>query len=602
MNSRPGAGGIYAAWRTVIWRTTNAASFSELYHANGSNGAYDNLDRLTDFRRGALSKSGGSSVYDTISSSSSTRSWTLDAQGNWGYNATGGTNAVNVQNQYTSATIAHCGGFITSSFIYDNNGNLSSRPNGADSGINDTFGYDAWDQMANFNHTLYVGNSVTQQDYNVDALGRRITVNTTSNGSGTISTDELYYSAAWQVLEDDRTIGSTLTRNQYVWSPTYVNDLVLRDRDTTHNGSFAERIYVQQDANHNVTAIVSATNGAVLERFVYDPYGVATVKSSTWGLGSDSKDWLYLFQGGRYDSNTGLINFQWREYDANLGRFITKDPTGAMYVDGANLYQFVLSNPTGYTDSTGLNASIAIPVLVQGAGVTAAEVAAFGEAFTNALPAGVATAAGGISMAAMGQSAIASQMARIGKQLADDVASGRLTAQQAIDLMNQAKGNVVETSGGRAATNPALTQAWLKAKAATRLQLRNRINSRARAERRDRVNRRASATSGGPYNGGNGPNQDPKDDENLSEAERERQKNIAKGIDPKDLGPSGKPKVHTVDHASRKDAKDAARNAGRSNTDPESHPSDKGQPAHFHSTRDGEKLEGKDNVHHNYPE
>src|SRR5947207_405552 len=43
------------------------------------------------------------------------------------------------------------------------------------------------------------------------------------------------------------------------------------DRDTNHDGAYAERTYVQRDANHNVTAITNDTDGTVLERFLYDP-------------------------------------------------------------------------------------------------------------------------------------------------------------------------------------------------------------------------------------------------------------------------------------------------------------------------------------------
>jgi RHS repeat-associated protein len=71
----------------------------------------------------------------------------------------------------------------------------------------------------------------------------------------------------------------------------------------------------------------------------------------------------------------------------------------------------------------------------------------------------------------------------------------------------------------------------------------------------------------------------------------ERAKNLSKGVDPKDIGPSGKPKIHTVEHSSRKDAKDAARNEGKG--PPISHPS------HYHSTDDeGVKIIG--GAHHNY--
>ena len=41
-------------------------ALDELYHANGSTGAYDGLDRLRDFRRGALSDADSDGVLDTV--------------------------------------------------------------------------------------------------------------------------------------------------------------------------------------------------------------------------------------------------------------------------------------------------------------------------------------------------------------------------------------------------------------------------------------------------------------------------------------------------------------------------------------------------------
>ena len=71
-----------------------------------------------------------------------------------------------------------------------------------------------------------------------------------------------------------------------------------------------------------------------------------------------------------------------------------------------------------------------------------------------------------------------------------------------------------------------------------------------------------------------------------------------KGIPKSQLGPSGKPKIHTVSKSNLKEAKDAARNNPKSNSSPVKHSSEKGQKTHFYSTKNNKKMEGKDNVHY----
>src|SRR5207245_693417 len=105
---------------------------------------------------------------------------------------------------------------------------------------------------------------------------------------------DLYFSTAWQVLEEDV---SGSMQDQYVWSPAYVDAMIERDTPS-------QRLYVQQDANWNVTALID-TSGNVQERYAYDPYGLATVLAPNWTVrGSSSFAWLYLNQGGRYDAQT----------------------------------------------------------------------------------------------------------------------------------------------------------------------------------------------------------------------------------------------------------------------------------------------------------
>lgn len=74
---------------------------------------------------------------------------------------------------------------------------------------------------------------------------------------------------------------------------------------------------------------------------------------------------------------------------------------------------------------------------------------------------------------------------------------------------------------------------------------------------------------------------------------------IKKGVPENEIGPSGYPKVHSVDHPSRKAAEDAA--AQKDKGPPMKHPGKAGEPSHFHPTdKDGKKA--YPNVHHNYPD
>lgn len=84
----------------------------------------------------------------------------------------------------------------------------------------------------------------------------------------------------------------------------------------------------------------------------------------------------------------------------------------------------------------------------------------------------------------------------------------------------------------------------------------------------------------------------------------EKKKNLAdadrKGIPRDQLGPSGRPKVKVVKHATEKRAKDAARNAGQRQPAKDPRPR-KGKP-HYHPTnRDGSRKKGGQNIHHEFP-
>jgi RHS repeat-associated protein len=194
------------------------------------------------------------------------------------------------------------------------------------------------------------GSGETVKRYAYDGLHRRI-----SETAGGTTTD-LYYSDAWQVLEERVASGGTsVPRVQYVWSPVYVDALILRDRDSDGDGTLEERLWVVQDANFNVTAVVD-DSGETVERYIYDPFGQATVLDAEWNVrsGGSAYDWLYLHQGGRYDVTSGLYHFRFRDYSPTLGRWTSLDPL--RYAAGdVNLYRSVGNNTLNSLDPSGLD-------------------------------------------------------------------------------------------------------------------------------------------------------------------------------------------------------------------------------------------------------
>jgi hypothetical protein len=165
----------------------------------------------------------------------------------------------------------------------------------------------------------------------------------------------LYYSTGWQVLEERRggTADSNI-RRQYFWSIDYVDALTARVDYAS--GTVSATYHAQYDANWNVTAIADASTG-VLERYIYDPYGTATVLYANWSVrGGSPYGWNYLHQGGRFDVDSNLYHFRHRDYSATLGRWTQSDPIGFDAGD-LNLYRYEGNGPGNGVDPWGLDGS-----------------------------------------------------------------------------------------------------------------------------------------------------------------------------------------------------------------------------------------------------
>ncbi len=80
-------------------------------------------------------------------------------------------------------------------------------------------------------------------------------------------TRHFYYTSAWQVLEE-RVDSSASPTRQFVWGLRYIDDCVLRDRDTSGSGMLDERLYALQDGNWNVTSVTNEWTGDREEWFL----------------------------------------------------------------------------------------------------------------------------------------------------------------------------------------------------------------------------------------------------------------------------------------------------------------------------------------------
>jgi RHS repeat-associated protein len=185
-----------------------------------------------------------------------------------------------------------------------------------------------YDELGNLTSvTLPNSNQVT---YLVDGQSRRVgkLVN------GVLKQGFLYESQLRPIAELDGS-GNIVSRFVYA-TRINVPDYMLKDGVTyrfilDHLGS--------------PRLIVNTATGQVVQRIDYDEFGRVLTDTNP-GFQP------FGFAGGLYDSDTRLVRFGGRDYDAEIGRWTAKDPIG--FMGGAtNLYEYVYSDPLSSIDANG---------------------------------------------------------------------------------------------------------------------------------------------------------------------------------------------------------------------------------------------------------
>jgi len=286
--------------------------------------SYDNLNRLTGMQRGTLN-SGRTGISGTPSRE---MDYTLDPTGNWAAyltktNGTTDLSQTRTANKVNEITAIGGTPAWATPPTYDAAGNMTSFPQPASPSSNFIATYDAWNRMTSINTS-----SGSVATYQYDGRGRRIVKNTTA----TSETRHFYYTNDWQDIEERVGTATTMDK-QYVWGARYIDELVCRDDATP------QRLYAMQDANFNLTSIANASGG-VVERYLFDPYGIRTIMNASWGvISSSGYKWSIEHQGLMEDVESGLINVRARCINSVVGLFCQREPAQEKYIDGPNLYE-----------------------------------------------------------------------------------------------------------------------------------------------------------------------------------------------------------------------------------------------------------------------
>ena len=201
--------------------------------------------------------------------------------------------------------------------VYDQNGNLTSDGTR-------TF---EWDPL---NRLTAVNSGTNRSEFTYNGLSQRVTIVEKDNGA-IISTKNLIWVGS-EICEE-RDAGNSVAKRCYPQGMQVGSTNYYYTRD--HLGSVRELI---------------DSAGTVQARYDYDPYGRRTKVSG-------SVDADFGFTGHYYHQPSGLYLALYRAYNADLGRWISRDPIEEL--GGLNLYGYVGNDTINYIDPDGKN-----PILI----------------------------------------------------------------------------------------------------------------------------------------------------------------------------------------------------------------------------------------------
>ncbi|MEW6738090.1 MAG: RHS repeat-associated core domain-containing protein [Acidobacteriota bacterium] len=204
-------------------------------------------------------------------------------------------------------------------FTHDLNGNMTSDGTR-------TFEWDA------ANRLVAVVQGTLRSEFTYDGQSRRVRI--VEKNNGVVTSDKRFLWCDGEICEQHDTTGGIVTKRYFSQGVEEGGVDYFYTKD--HLGNIRELI----DNSQMVRA-----------QYTYDPFGRITK------LGGD-KDTDFRYTGHYFHPPSELHLTWFRTYDANLGRWFSRDPISEK--GGPNLYGYVANNPISFLDSMGLRAIVAI--------------------------------------------------------------------------------------------------------------------------------------------------------------------------------------------------------------------------------------------------
>ncbi|MGB0242224.1 MAG: RHS repeat domain-containing protein, partial [Verrucomicrobiales bacterium] len=239
----------------------------------------------------------------------------------------------NPLNQYTAVG--------TVNPVHDLDGNATAAPLPADTSANATLTWDGENRLVQITRTDGV-----VVDYTYDARGRRVR-KTVANGE-----DRWFVYDGWNlVAEYNASSGAGSSALSPATTYTWGQDVSGTMQGAGGVGgllavrSGGQDYFPLYDGNGNVTEYLDSA-GVMVAHYEYDAFGKVAAIS-----GSQAGDFAFQFSTKYADGESGLSYYGYRYYDAQTGRWISRDPIEER--GGWNLYGFVGNNAVNATDFLG---------------------------------------------------------------------------------------------------------------------------------------------------------------------------------------------------------------------------------------------------------